>query len=80
MLSNYRLYVLQILREQNLEGRIPVRRASTDLVDSNMILRLVAQHQNSLFSHDSSAFNVVSPLPSSEDGLSPSSTPVSTQF
>ncbi|VDK23953.1 unnamed protein product [Taenia asiatica] len=68
----------EILREQNLEGRIPLRRSSTDLVDSSVILRLMAhQHQNSLHSHETSAFSVVSPIPASEDGVSPSSTPSS---
>ncbi|KAH9278661.1 Krueppel-like factor 10 [Echinococcus granulosus] len=67
----------EILREQNLEGRIPLRRSSTDLVDSSVILRLMAQqHRNSLHPHETSAFSVVSPLPS-EDGVSPSSTPSS---
>ncbi|VDD79616.1 unnamed protein product [Mesocestoides corti] len=69
----------ELLREQNTEGRIPVRRASADLIDSSAILMLMAQHQQtSLQSQDHVAFGVVSPMPCSEDGGSPSSTPSST--
>ncbi|VUZ44327.1 unnamed protein product [Hymenolepis diminuta] len=73
----------EILREQNCEGRIPVRRASTDLIDSTILLRLMAQRQQiQHHAHEfPNPFSVVSPQPSSsDDSVSPSSTPSSSHY
>ncbi|KAM7534204.1 hypothetical protein Aperf_G00000110967 [Anoplocephala perfoliata] len=69
----------EILREQNVEGRIPVRRASTDLIDSNLLLRLMAQRQSQQYYREPNPFHVVLPQPPTpEESVSPSSTPSST--
>ncbi|VDN97757.1 unnamed protein product [Rodentolepis nana] len=73
----------EILREQNCEGRIPVRRASADLIDSSVFLRLMA-HRQQIQHHvqeNPNPFSVVSPQPSSsDDSVSPSSTPSSSHY